>query len=83
VAQALAQPSAGSAGIAEAGPAVQLVAEPAQPAPAAPAAAMPPGAQSEKELDELAHKLYGHLRARLRLELLVDRERAGLLTDQR
>jgi hypothetical protein len=35
------------------------------------------------ELDELAAKLYRRLRSRLRLELIVDRERAGLLTDFR
>jgi hypothetical protein len=35
------------------------------------------------ELDELAAKLYRRLRAKLRLELIVDRERAGLLTDFR
>jgi hypothetical protein len=34
-------------------------------------------------LDELAAKLYGRLRSKLRLELIVDRERAGLLTDFR
>jgi len=35
------------------------------------------------ELDELAAKLYRRLRSMLRLELIVDRERAGLLTDFR
>jgi hypothetical protein len=35
------------------------------------------------ELDELATKLYRRLRSKLRLELIVDRERAGLLTDFR
>jgi hypothetical protein len=35
------------------------------------------------ELDELAAKLYRRLRSKLRLELIVDRERAGLLTDFR
>jgi predicted nucleic acid-binding protein len=35
------------------------------------------------ELDELAVRLYGRLRSKLRFELLVDRERAGLLTDFR
>jgi hypothetical protein len=35
------------------------------------------------ELDELATRLYGRLRSKLRLELIVDRERAGLLTDFR
>lgn len=35
------------------------------------------------DLDELATRLYDRLRTRLRTELLVDRERAGLLTDFR
>jgi hypothetical protein len=35
------------------------------------------------ELDELAAKLYRRLRSKLRLELIVDRERVGLLTDFR
>lgn len=35
------------------------------------------------ELDELATRIYGRLRSKLRLELIVDRERAGLLTDFR
>jgi hypothetical protein len=34
-------------------------------------------------LDDLAGKLYQRLRSRLRLELIVDRERAGILTDFR
>lgn len=37
----------------------------------------------DAELDELATRLYDRLRSRLRTELLVDRERAGLLTDFR
>ncbi|WP_285503334.1 DUF4157 domain-containing protein [Actinokineospora sp. NBRC 105648] len=35
------------------------------------------------DLDELSTRLYDRLRSRLRLELLIDRERAGLLTDFR
>jgi hypothetical protein len=35
------------------------------------------------DLDELANRLYDRLRSKLRVELLVDRERAGLLTDFR
>jgi hypothetical protein len=34
-------------------------------------------------MDELAGKLYDRIRSKLRAELLVDRERAGLLTDWR
>jgi hypothetical protein len=41
------------------------------------------GGHSEKELDDLARHLYDRLRSRLRQELLVDRERAGLITDLR
>ena len=36
---------------------------------------------SPQELDRLAGKLYRHIRGRLRAELIVDRERAGLLAD--
>jgi hypothetical protein len=63
------------------------------PAPAlsagAPSAAGAAGAHgggaapSEGELDDLAVRLYDRLRSRLRLELLIDRERAGLITDLR
>jgi Domain of unknown function (DUF4157) len=35
------------------------------------------------DLDDLAHRVYGHVRTQLRSELLIDRERAGLLTDFR
>ena len=38
---------------------------------------------SRLDLDDLATRLYDRLRTRLRTELLVDRERAGLLTDFR
>jgi hypothetical protein len=37
----------------------------------------------ETEMDELARKLYDRIRTRLKTELLVDRERAGFLTDLR
>jgi hypothetical protein len=43
----------------------------------------PAAAASEGELDDLAHRLYDRFRSRLRLELLIDRERAGLITDLR
>ena len=48
----------------------------AGPSAAAPGAAAPP-------LDELARQLFGPLTARLKAELRLDRERAGLLTDLR
>jgi hypothetical protein len=38
---------------------------------------------AETDMDELAGKLYDKIRNRLKSELLVDRERAGLLTDLR
>ena len=37
----------------------------------------------DDELEQLAARLYGPIRARLRRELLIDRERAALLTDVR
>jgi hypothetical protein len=37
----------------------------------------------EQDLDVLAARLYDRIRGRLRAELLVDRERANLLTDLR
>lgn len=37
----------------------------------------------ESDMDELASKLYDRIRTRLKTELLVDRERAGFLTDLR
>ncbi len=37
----------------------------------------------ELDLDELTARLYDRIRSRLRLELLLDRERAGLLSDFR
>jgi hypothetical protein len=52
-----------------------------------PPAASPPdhasSATTESEMDALAGKLYERIRGRLKSELLVDRERAGLLTDLR
>jgi hypothetical protein len=42
-----------------------------------------PHQASETEMDELARKLYDRLRTRLKTELLIDRERAGFLTDLR
>jgi hypothetical protein len=51
-------------------------------APAA-AGAPPSIADRDRELDELARRLYGRIRTKLAAELLADRERAGLLVDQR
>jgi hypothetical protein len=44
-------------------------------------APQPPRTYSEPELEDLAHKLYARIGRRLRRELLVDRERAGLAID--
>ncbi len=41
------------------------------------------GLDDPSALDELAARLYQRLRSKLRLELIVDRERAGLLSDFR
>ena len=53
----------------------------------APAAGSGPGAtpmpQSEHDLAELARRLYEPISARLRRDLLVERERAGMVTDLR
>ena len=55
--------------------------------PATPAAPSNSGSRDhgsgEKAMDELATKLYDKIRSRLKAELLVDRERAGFLTDLR
>jgi hypothetical protein len=49
----------------------------------APAASVSPQKVDDTQMDELAGKLYDKIRSRLRNELLVDRERAGFLTDLR
>ncbi|MGA7989202.1 MAG: hypothetical protein WCB51_12475, partial [Candidatus Dormiibacterota bacterium] len=48
----------------------------------APDASAAPAAP-ELDLDDLARRVYGQVRTQLRAELLIDRERAGLLTDFR
>jgi hypothetical protein len=53
-------------------------ADPPEPAPAAPAAPTGPA-----EIDELVRRIYEPIAARLRAELRIDRERAGMLTDLR
>ena len=40
-------------------------------------------ADKDRELDDLARRLYGRIRSRLSAELLADRERGGVLTDLR
>jgi hypothetical protein len=37
----------------------------------------------DRKIDELTRRIYDRMRSRLRTELLIDRERAGLLTDLR
>lgn len=51
--------------------------------PVAPAAGAAPAHDNEKELDDLARKLHDRISARIRYDLLLDRERAGMLTDLR
>ena len=41
------------------------------------------GAMPERDLETIAHKLYPRLLRRLSSELLVARERAGVLADRR
>jgi len=55
--------------------------EPSAPAPApaaAPSGGTGAGAAGTGDLDELAHKLYDRIRWRMRSELRLDMERAGL-----
>lgn len=49
----------------------------------APPAAAEVGGPAEANVDELANKLYDRIRSKLRAELRLDRERAGLVTDLR
>jgi hypothetical protein len=64
-------------------PVVQRAADEAPPAPSKPVAApTASGPAAATDLDELARRLYDPLTARLRAELWLDRERAGLVTDR-
>ncbi|HLY14928.1 MAG TPA: hypothetical protein VKR24_11310, partial [Candidatus Limnocylindrales bacterium] len=56
---------------------------PGSPTTPAAAGAPPSIADRDRELDELARRLYGRIRTKLAAELLADRERAGLLVDLR
>jgi hypothetical protein len=75
----------GIASGAPAGPTLQASAAPASSGSsllaAAGAADGADAGTSDKELDELARKLFPRLQNRLRTELLVDRERIGALVD--
>ncbi|MEA2617883.1 MAG: hypothetical protein QOE72_3666, partial [Chloroflexota bacterium] len=92
----VATPASQRATIADIAP--QRAVEPPPAAPAPPlasaqqqATAKPPvqgaagtgGARPEGEMEELARRLYEHIGTRLRAELLVERERAGMVTDLR
>jgi hypothetical protein len=46
-----------------------------------PGAAAPGNAGAEADLEELARRLFDPLTARIKAELWLDRERAGLITD--
>jgi hypothetical protein len=50
------------------------------PAPQAP---VQPGDADDQNLDVLAKRLYTRIRARLKADLLLDRERAGMAVDAR
>jgi hypothetical protein len=65
-------------------PAMAATAAPAEASAAASPATTPPAAAgATPSLEELARQLFGPLTARLKAELRLDRERAGLLTDLR
>jgi hypothetical protein len=72
---------AGLEPLAEVLPAVQR--QEAGGAPASTAAGGAGGGRSEQELDDLARQLYDRFRVHFRSELLIDRERAGMLVDRR
>ncbi len=90
----VAHPTAGPPAAAQLAPAVDRAEEPA-PAPA-PGPVQSESQEAEEpygrdrpldldaiDLDALSARLYDRLRSKIRLELLIDRERAGLLTDFR
>ena len=56
---------------------------PALPDPASTISAAGTTSEPKDDLDEMARKLFEPLSARLRAELWLDRERAGLITDVR
>ncbi|HVH64956.1 MAG TPA: hypothetical protein VM674_02900 [Candidatus Acidoferrum sp.] len=60
----------------ESGPSLAAAGE-ARPQPST------PGVDDEERMEDMAARLYERIRTRLRNELLVDRERAGFLTDLR
>jgi hypothetical protein len=64
----------------DAAPAPISVAAPTSPAPSAATTA---GPAAGVDLEEMARRLFDPLSARLRAELWLDRERAGLVTDLR
>jgi hypothetical protein len=62
-------------------PPPEPAAPPAAPAPVAPAAAGGPLGAAGTDLDEMARRLFEPLSARIRAELWLDRERAGMVLD--
>jgi ribonuclease E len=79
--QAEPEPSASAAPLLQVQAEAPAQVQRAEAAEAAPAAAA--GGQSAQSDEEMAARLYDRIRSRLRDELLVDRERAGLVTDVR
>ncbi|MCL2396188.1 MAG: hypothetical protein FWC87_16070, partial [Acidimicrobiaceae bacterium] len=55
--------------------------DPVSPTTPAPSNAAPQNVRSDGDLDDLGRRLYDGIRDRLKAELYLDRERAGLLTD--
>jgi Domain of unknown function (DUF4157) len=60
-----------------------VVAPPGLQRAAEPAAPQPEAAASEPSIDEIVARLYDRVSSRLKAELLIDRERAGVLNDLR
>jgi hypothetical protein len=76
-------PSGSGSGTADDGlPSTRALADPGETRPLADSG-RPAIDTDDLDLDELALRLYDRLRSKLRLELLLDRERAGLLSDFR
>src|SRR5262249_1662734 len=70
---------AGAAGAAAPGAEPPAAPAPAAPPAAGPEAAISPSGHSEKDLDELARKLHDRISLHLRRDLLIQRERAGMV----
>jgi hypothetical protein len=81
--QEAAEPAESTAALPDGVPGSSLAPAPSVTAAPTAGAAWPAAGASGQPLDELARQLLGPLTARLKAELRLDRERAGLLTDLR